>query len=399
MAARIGNELKARALWFSAPRTPALREETVPSPGPGEVRIQTIASAVSQGTELLVYRGEVFRDLPLDLPTLRGSYAFPIKYGYAAAGRVLDAGPDVERLCAGDHVFVHHPHQEVFVVPATMPVRLPDDLDPQLGVFFANLETALNVVHDTPLRLGETAVVFGAGVVGLLVTRLLNLAGAETVLVVDPLEPRRKQALAAGADDAFGPERADERIMAATDGRGADVAVEVSGAGAALQAAIDAVATEGTVVVASWYGTKLVDLDLGGRFHRGRTRLRSSQVGRSDPGLAPRWDRSRRTETVLRLLRRLDLEALISHRLPFDRAPEAYPLLDERPGEAVQVVFTYARILWRSRCMRSTSPRGSRPRTGSLGISVRRRGCTGTLTGWRRSFAANVSQKTARSTI
>jgi 2-desacetyl-2-hydroxyethyl bacteriochlorophyllide A dehydrogenase len=343
MAARIGGELKARALWFTAPRTPALRDEAVPSPGPGEVRIQTIASAVSQGTELLVYRGEVFRDLPLDLPTLRGSYAFPIKYGYAATGRVLDVGPGVDSLGAGDLVFVHHPHQEVFAVPATMPVRLPDDLDPLLGVFFANLETALNVVHDTPLHLGESAVVFGAGVVGLLVTRLLNLAGAGTVLVVDPLENRRKQALAAGADDTFGPEHVDGRIMAATDGRGADVAVEVSGAGAALRAAIDVVAIEGTVVVASWYGTKPVALDLGGRFHRGRTRLRSSQVGRTNPELAPRWDRNRHTETVLRLLPRLGLEDLISHRLPFDRAPEAYPLLDERPGEAVQIVFTYER--------------------------------------------------------
>ncbi len=318
-----------------------LRDQAVPAPGPGEVRVEAIASAVSAGTELLVYRGEVPRDLPLDLPTLQGSYAFPIKYGYAVAGRVLDVGPEVEHLGDGDPVFVHHPHQETFVVPATMPIRLPDGLDPSLGVFFANLETALNIVHDTPLRLGETALVFGAGVVGLLVTRLLGLAGAGTVLVVDPLEGRRKLALAAGADDAVGPECADGRIMDASDGRGADVAVEASGTGAALRTAIGTVAAEGTVVVASWYGTKPVALDLGGHFHRGRVRLRSSQVGHLNPELAPRWDRSRRTETVLGLLERLDLEALISHRFPFDRAPEAYPLLEERPEEAAQVVFAY----------------------------------------------------------
>ena len=95
--------------------------------------------------------------------------------------------------------------------------------------------------------------------------------------------------------------------------------------------------------MASWYGTKPVALDLGGHFHRGRVSLRSSQVGRLNPALAPRWDRTRRTETVLGLLGRLDLESFISHRLPFDRAAEAYPLLDERPEEAVQVVFTYER--------------------------------------------------------
>jgi 2-desacetyl-2-hydroxyethyl bacteriochlorophyllide A dehydrogenase len=343
MANWIGDDLKARALWFTAPRTAELREETVPAPGPGEVRVETLASAVSAGTELLVYRGEVPQDLPLDLPTLRGSYAFPIKYGYAAAGVVLNVGLEVEHLSAGDLVFVHHPHQEVFVVSATMPVRLPDGLDPLLGVFFANLETALNVVHDTPLHLGETAIVFGAGVVGLLVTRLIKLAGAGMVLVVDPLERRRKLALDTGADDAVGPEGVNGRIMEATRGRGADVAVEASGSGAALRAAIGAVATEGTVVVASWYGMKPVELDLGGHFHRGRVRLRSSQVGRSNPELAPRWDRDRRTKTALGLLGRLELEALISHRIPFEKAPETYPLLDEVLEEAVQVVFTYER--------------------------------------------------------
>jgi len=344
MASPIGDDLKARALWFTAPRTAALREETVSSPGPGEVRVETIASAVSAGTEMLVYRGEVPEDLPLDLPTLEGSYAFPIKYGYAAVGNILDTGPDVEHLSSGDPVFVHHPHQEIFIVPARMPVRLPDSLDSLLGVFAANLETALNVVHDTPVRFGETALIFGQGVVGLLVARLLKLTGAGPVIVVDPLERRRKLALVAGADDAFEPERLNERVMVITGGRGADVAVETSGSGAALQSAIDAVATEGTVVVASWYGTKPVTLALGGRFHRGRVRLRSSQVGELNPELSPRWDRDRRMETVLGLLGRLDLGDLISHRIPFERAPEAYGLLDVKPGEALQVVFTYEGI-------------------------------------------------------
>ena len=344
MVSRIGVEIEARALWFTAPRKAEFRQETVPPPGPGEVRVETIASAVSAGTEMLVYRGEVPQDLRLDLPTFVGSYAFPIKYGYAAAGRILDTGSGVENLSPGDPVFVHHPHQEVFVIPAQMPVRLPDDLDPVLGVFSANLETALNIVHDTPVRLGEHALIFGQGVVGILVALLLKLAGAGSVLVVDPLEERRELALAAGADDALAPGRLNERVMEITGGRGADVAVETSGSGAALQSAIDTVATEGTVVVASWYGTKPVTLALGGHFHRGRVRLKSSQVGRLNPALAPRWDRPRRMETVIGLLGRLKLKELISHRIPFEEAPEAYVMLDERPEEALQVIFTYEKI-------------------------------------------------------
>ena len=344
MASRIGDEIEARALWFTAPRKAALYTETVASPGPGEVRVESTDSAVSAGTEMLVYRGEVPQDLPLDLPTFVGSYDFPIKYGYATVGRILDTGPGVGHFTPGDPVFVHHPHQEVFVVPARMPVRLPDDLDPVLGVFGANLETALNIVHDTPVRLGETALVFGQGVVGLLVALLSKSAGAEQVLVVDPLEERRRRAVDAGADGACGPEGLKERVAGITGGRGADVAIETSGSGVALQSAIDTVATEGTVVVASWYGTKPVTLALGGHFHRGRVRLRSSQVGRSNPELALRWDRARRMDMVLSLLGRLELGQLITHRIPFEEAPEAYTLLDERPGETLQVIFTYGGI-------------------------------------------------------
>lgn len=336
-------ELRGRALWFAGPRVAEIRPETVPPPGPGEVRVRTVASAISAGTEMLVYRGEAPPDLPLDLPTLRGSYGFPVKHGYASVGRVLDLGPDVEDLAPGDTVFALHPHQDVFVAPTDFVVRLPDGLDPLLGLFVANLETAVGVVHDAPLHLGETALVFGQGVVGSLVARLLKLAGATRVLVVDPAEKRRRLALDAGADGAFEPgEDLEARVRAASGaGRGADVAVEASGSGAALGAAVDCVADEGTVVVASWYGAKPVSLPLGGRFHRGRVRLRSSQVGRLNPELGPRWDRARRMGTVLDLLPRLRLRDLVTHRIPFARAPEAYRMLDERPEDALQVVFTH----------------------------------------------------------
>jgi threonine dehydrogenase-like Zn-dependent dehydrogenase len=302
--------IEARALWFTAPCTAELRPERVPPPGPGEVRVKTTASAISHGTEMLVYRGEVPADLPLDLPTLAGDFSFPIK--------------------------------DAFVVPAELPVSLPDGLDPTAGLFFANLETALNILHDAPLRLGETALVFGQGVVGLLVTQLLKLAGADRVLVVDPIKKRRELALEVGADGAFEPgENLRERILVTTAGRGADLAVEVSSSGVALQDAIDAVAAEGTVVAASWYGTKPVALSLGGHFHRGRVRLRSSQVGRINPELGPRWDRARRTEAVLGLLPRLRLEELVSHRVPLEKAPWAYRLVDEHPEETVQIVLTH----------------------------------------------------------
>jgi 2-desacetyl-2-hydroxyethyl bacteriochlorophyllide A dehydrogenase len=331
----------ARALWFTAPRMAELRGEPVAPPGPGEVRVRTLASAVSRGTEMLVYRGEAPEETELDLPTLAGSFGFPIKYGYAAVGRVIDAGDGTTELAPGDAVFVLHPHQEAFVVPETLPVRLPEGLDPLLAVFCASVETAVGIVHDAAPRLGETALVFGCGVVGQLVASLLKLAGVE-VFVVEPLAVRRGLALARGADAAFVPD--DDlvgRVFERTDGRGADVVVEASGSGSALATALECVAVEGSVVAASWYGVRPVTLPLGGRFHRGRVRLRSSQVGRISPDLTVRWDAARRMRSVLDLLPRLRLEDLVTHRVPFEAAPETYRRMDRDGGEYLQVVFDY----------------------------------------------------------
>lgn len=338
----MAESLPAQAVWFSAPRTVELRTEIVPPPGPGQVRVQTIASALSHGTERLVYRGEVPPDLPLDLPTLAGSFGFPIKYGYAAVGRVRDVGPDVTTHAPGDLVFALHPHQTIFNLPAAGALRLPAGIDPLLGVFTANLETAVNIVHDTPLHFGETALIFGQGIVGLLVAQVLRLSGARRVIAVEPAAWRRELSRRVGVDLALAPtDDLRDQIRATNAGHAPDVVIEVSGSGAALQAAIDNVVQDGAVVVASWYGTKPVQLLLGEHFHRGRVRLISSQVGRLNPALGARWDYARRSQTVLDLLPKLVLADLITHRVPLADAPTAYRLIDEQPEQIGQVILTY----------------------------------------------------------
>jgi len=338
----MADSMATRALWLTRPREPTFRDEQVGLPGDGEVRIRAVASAISQGTEMLVYRGQVPAGMALDLPTLAGSFSFPIKYGYALSGEVIDVGDGVVDLSPGDPVFALHPHQSIALAPADVVTRLPGGLDPTQGVFVANVETALNVIHDAGIRLGEVVVVFGLGTVGLLICQLLGLSGAGLVIGVDPIAARRDLAERLGTDVAL-PADNDlvRQVKELTGGRGADVAIEVSGAGVALQQAIDVVAVEGTVVVASWYGTKPVTLTLGEHFHRGRVRLRSSQVGRIAPEQSARWDYRRRMATVIDLLPRLHLGELITHRIPFAEAAAAYRRVDERPEEVVQVVLEY----------------------------------------------------------
>ena len=331
----------ATGIWFPRARAVELRDEPDASLGPTDVFVKTLVSAISHGTEMLVYRGEVSPELALDLPTLAGSFGFPVKFGYASVGRITSCGAGVTGHAVGDLVFVHHPHQDQYRVTASSVIPLPRALDPERGVFFANTETAVNILLDAHPRPGDVVAVFGQGVVGLLVTQLLHRAGAR-VVAIEPIALRRQLALVCGAQAAVPPAEARETIDRASEGRGADLAIEVSGNAGALQQAIDSAAFQATIVVASWYGTKLVPLALGGRFHRARLRIVSSQVGVVDPALAPRWDRARRTEVACDLLRELVLPPLITHRIPFARAAEAYALLDTHPDDTVQVLLTYA---------------------------------------------------------
>jgi 2-desacetyl-2-hydroxyethyl bacteriochlorophyllide A dehydrogenase len=332
----------AEAVWVSAPRQVEIREESVRTVGPADVRVSALVSGVSAGSELLVYGGHAPPDLQPDLPTIGGDFGLPIKFGYSSVGRVVEVGSRVEHLAVDDLVFVHHPHQTEYVVPAEAPIRLSADLPPDTGVFSANLETAVTVALDAHPRLGEAVLVVGQGIVGLLITMVLKRVGATPIVTVDLHERRRQASTAAGADHAIGvDEDVGARVLELTGGRGVDVAVEASGSPAALQACIDAVAFAGTVVVASWYGTRDATLALGGAFHRRRVRVVSSQVSTLDPSITPRWDRGRRTALVSELLRELPLSELISHRFRFADAPSAYELLERAPGECLQVVLDY----------------------------------------------------------
>jgi threonine dehydrogenase-like Zn-dependent dehydrogenase len=204
---------------------------------------------------MMVYRGEVPAELPLDstLGTLQGSFSFPVKYGYSSVGRVVDIGSGVRGLTEGDLVFAFNPHETCYTLPATVVIRLPQELDPRRGVFAANVETALNALLDAAPRLGERVVVIGQGVVGLLITQLARRAGASLVVTSDLYQKRRQLSGSVGADLACDPsaESLAERVSGLTGGTGADVVIEASGQPRALDDAIRVAATEARVVVVS----------------------------------------------------------------------------------------------------------------------------------------------------
>jgi threonine dehydrogenase-like Zn-dependent dehydrogenase len=219
---------------------------------------------------------------------------------------------------------------------------LPEDLNPEEALFLPNMETAINFLMDGAPMIGEKVIVFGQGIVGLLTTALLSQYPLADLITLDRYELRRSFSLALGARICLDPSQpeAQERLLATLPDR-ADLSYELSGAPDALNQAIAITGYNGRVVIGSWYGGKRADLDLGGHFHRSRIRLISSQVSTIAPDLRGRWTKARRFNLAWEMIKKIQPSRFITHRLPVERASEAYQLIDQKPEESVQVVFTY----------------------------------------------------------
>jgi 2-desacetyl-2-hydroxyethyl bacteriochlorophyllide A dehydrogenase len=335
--------MNRRSLYFTAPYEAELRP-TAFDPAGDEVVVETRVSAISAGTELLVYRGEAPSDLPADetIDALDGDLSFPVRYGYAAVGEVVETGAAVEGAWTGRTVFAFNPHESRFAARPEDLVPVPGDVSTESMALLPSVETATSLVLDGRPRLGERVVVFGAGTVGLCTVALLSSFPLERLVAVDPLADRRDRALAFGADEAIPPEAAEAPAAPDADRDGADLVYELSGRPAALDDAVGVAGYDGRVVVGSWYGTKRAAVDLGTAFHRDRISIESSQVSTLSPETRGRWTKARRMGTALDRLRTLDVGSLVTHRIPFADAPTAYRLLDERADDALQVLLTYA---------------------------------------------------------
>ncbi len=336
--------MKRRSLYFVSPRSAEVREETLAEPAPDQVLVETICSAISPGTELLVYRGE-FPNLPVDtnIESLKGNFTYPLCYGYACIGHVKAIGEQVNKEWQDRLVFSFQPHCSHFLIRPESLLPVPPDLQAEAAAFLPNMETAVNLVQDAKPILGERAMVFGQGIVGLLTASLLMEFPLDTLLTADRFELRRKASMDLGVKACLDPGRQDfkaaARSLLNTD---ADFSIELSGSNDALNDAIALTGFSGRVVIGSWYGRKPAPLDLGGDFHRSRIKLISSQVSSISPELTGRWDKSRRYNAAWEAIRRVQPAKWITCRFPFNKAQDAYRLLDESPEEAIQVMLTYS---------------------------------------------------------
>jgi NADPH:quinone reductase-like Zn-dependent oxidoreductase len=310
---------EARAFWVVAPGRGEIRAQPLRSPAPGEMLIRALASAISRGSESLVFYGEVPKSewQRMRCPFQEGEFPAPVKYGYSLVGIVED-GP-VEAL--GRRVFCLHPHQDRFIAPEEAVFDVPDDVPDRRATLAANIETAVNALWDAAPGLGDRIAVIGAGVVGCLTAALAARLPGVVVELID-VDPRRETvATALGCRFATPPSARTE----------ADLVIHASGTPEGLATALTIAGFEATVLEMSWYGTRIVPLPLGGAFHSRRLTLRSSQVGALPAIRRGRWSRRRRLELALSLLRNPIFDLLLSGESEFAHLPELMPRLATSP--------------------------------------------------------------------
>jgi 2-desacetyl-2-hydroxyethyl bacteriochlorophyllide A dehydrogenase len=342
--------MKKLSLYFKRPFSTEIREAPLPLPAADQVLVATHLSAISAGTEMLVFEGRFPEHMAVDatLPVLASSFQYPLTYGYSCMGRVVDAGSRIDPDWIGRYVFAFHPHTSHFVARPEELMPLGEDAAPEDGLFLAAMETAVNLVMDGRPVIGERVVVLGQGVIGLLTTALLAHCPLAALVGVDPLPARRAAALNMGAHAVLSGMEAEwtatlRSALAASSGDDgkADLVFELSGNPDALDCALACAGVDTRIIVGSWYGTRPVAVNLGGDFHRDRISIISSQVSTIAAQWTGRWSKSRRLQTAWKMIRDVRPSAMISHRFPIHEAQKAYECLSRDPGGMLQAVFTY----------------------------------------------------------
>lgn len=240
--------MKNPNIIFTSPGVAELIDKEMPEAPVGtEVLVRLAYSTVSSGTE----RANLIGDDSVNMHA-PPSVSFPRQCGYSSAGEVVAVGDGVKKLRVGDRVALTWSKYSHYIKLDEKNAHLIEDED--MSCATASLTTIatfpMAAIRKCRLELGESAIVMGLGVLGLMAVQLLHAAGAVPIIAVDPIPSKREKALAFGADyalDPFAPDFA-ETVKRLSDG-GVKVAIEVTGNGKALDSVLDVMAPLGRVAL------------------------------------------------------------------------------------------------------------------------------------------------------
>jgi 2-desacetyl-2-hydroxyethyl bacteriochlorophyllide A dehydrogenase len=346
-----------KVVVFIEPRTLGFTEYEDRPLAANEVRLQTLYSGISAGTELTAYRGSNPRfykhwddKARLFATAEEASIKYPISgWGYEECGKVVELGIEVTSVKVGDVIYGTWGHRTHHIVTEDYASKrvLFANLDPILGIFSQMGAISLNGILDAAIRISETVAVFGMGAPGQIVAQLAKKSGAR-VIGVDLIDMRLEVAQKLGAIDvAINSCKGNvaDQIKAMTDNRGADVSIEVTGSYSALHEAIRSTAYSAKVVALGFFLETGEGLCLGEEFHHNRINIVCSQIYGVGPELTYRWNEERLVHSAMRLQSEgvLNLLPIITHVYPFNEAAEAFRMCDAESEKTIQVALDFTK--------------------------------------------------------
>jgi 2-desacetyl-2-hydroxyethyl bacteriochlorophyllide A dehydrogenase len=326
---------------FRQPKVVEIEEHEIAPPGTGQLVIRTLATTISTGTELTILSG----DYP---PGSKwAAYAqYPFIAGYSSCGEIVEVGDGMESYEVGDRVVAYAPHaSHVLLDRSRVLAKVPESVSDEEASTIALGLIAINGIRRAQLELGESVVVYGLGVLGLLTVQLARLSGCRPVIGVDVAEQRLAWAKELGADEVVrGDGDVAGRVAEATGGRMADVLFEVTGNPSIIQDEFRVLRRFGrAVIVSSPRGPSNFD------FHDFCNSPSITIIGAHN-GSTPQcetvfsqWTSLRNAELYLKLIANgeLRVKQMISHRFSWQEAPDVYRrLLDDR-GWAGFIIFDW----------------------------------------------------------
>ncbi len=330
--------MKIKSLWHTSNTGSEIKETR--EEFADKILIKSICSLISIGTERLVAKGNIPKDLydSMTVPFQKGQFDFPIKYGYSLVGEVLSKNHQL----AGKRVHLLHPHQDYCFVNEKDLFVIPDGVDSQTATLASNLETALNAVWDSGVSIGDKVLIVGFGLIGSLIARLLDMIPGTDLVIYEIDAEKIKMAKSLGFKNVINPSISSDDFSSSPEfTKTFDLAFHCSATSSGLQSCIDATGLESKIIELSWYGDKPVNIQFGGTFHSQRKQLISSQVSNLPIDRKSRWDYKRRKEAVFNLLKNPIFKHHISQNLIFADVPKFFDVL--RTGEASElgVVINY----------------------------------------------------------
>jgi len=325
-----------------------LRDFLPTEPGRGEIRIRSQFGALKHGTELAGLtgyagaRGRFDDELQLFVQdeTNNGSETSrPV--GNMVVGSVVGVGEGVRDFKIGETVTAHAPLREEQSVAIGRCWSVPEGVSWQSAVCLDPAQFALGAIRDGNVRVGDSVAVFGLGAIGLMAVQIARAAGASTAIGVDLASNRRDVAISCGADFVVDPANSDAglEIKRLTGNRGVDVAIEYSGAAAAMQAALRGAAFGGTVVAGAFPPPYGAGLDFGAEAHLNRPNIVFTRAV-SDPNRDhPRWDQRRLFEECWTLFAsgKINGDPVVDPIVPFSEAATAFTSVMTDPSAGIKL--------------------------------------------------------------